>query len=116
MNLLLLTDRDFVREGVARIEDERVRHVAKLLGKQVGDELEVGVLGGGVGRGQILLTTNDRLEIEVHIEADPPPRLEVDMVLALPRPKFLGRILQAAASFGVESITLLQTARVQKSY
>ncbi len=116
MNLLLLRDRDFVRAGVARVEDERVRHVAKILEKQVGDELKVGILGGGVGRGQILAISKNRLDVEVHLDGDPPARLAVDLVLALPRPKFVGRILQAAASFGVESVTLLQTARVQKSY
>ncbi|MEE8218222.1 MAG: hypothetical protein V3S03_04585 [Vicinamibacteria bacterium] len=84
MNLLLLCDRDFVREGVAWVEDEPVRHVGKLLGKTVGDELKVGLLGGGVGRGRVLTLTRDRLDLEVHLEDDPPPRLAVDLVLALP--------------------------------
>ena len=125
MNLLLLEDSDFdpaggtERSGAARavVGGERLRHVRKVLRADAGDTLEVGRLGGGIGRGRIVELNRERMVLEPGpLDREPPPPLPVTLVLALPRPKFVGRILQAAAAMGVKRILLVQTARVEKSY
>ena len=116
MNLLLLGEEDLAAGNVARVEGDRVRHVRKVLKKTVGDDLRVGVVNGRIGSGRILRLDESNLEIEVRLDSDPPPSLGVDLVVALPRPKFVGRIVQAIASMGVDRLTFLQTKRVQKSY
>ncbi len=128
MNLLLLTDDDLddpprppeaageAVARIARIDDERVRHVRRVLGKEEGDELVVGLLRGRRGRGRILQLSTDRLEMSVVLDQTPPAILDLDLVLALPRPKFLGRILQSATTFGVRRLTLMHSHRVEKSY
>ena len=121
MNLLLLEDSDFdpaAGPGVrAVVRGERLRHVRKVLRAKVGDTLEVGRLGGGIGRGRIVELDRERLVLEPEpLDLEPPPPLPVTLVLALPRPKFVGRILQAVAAMGVKRILLVQTARVEKSY
>lgn len=126
MNLLLLhpddiqSDDDFLadgpRTGVAEIRDERLLHLRKILGVKAGDQVRVGLLNGPVGTARVesIDASCARLAFTCH-EAPPPP-LAVDLLLALPRPKFLGRILQNAASMGVRSIHLFHSARVEKSY
>jgi 16S rRNA (uracil1498-N3)-methyltransferase len=46
----------------------------------------------------------------------PPPRAGVDLLLAVPRPKALRKLLPAAAALGVGRIVLVNAARVEKSY
>lgn len=121
MNLLLLEDSDFdpaAGPGVrAVVCGERLQHVRKVLRAKVGDTLAVGRLGGGIGRGRIVELNRDRVVLELGpLDREPPEPLPVTLVLALPRPKFVGRILQAAAAMGVKRILLAQTARVEKSY
>ena len=54
--------------------------------------------------------------MRVTLPDDPPPRPAIDLLLALPRPKALRRVLPAVASLGVDRIVLLNAARVEKSY
>ena len=83
----------------------------------MGDTLEVGRLGGGIGRGRIVELSRERVVLELDpLDREPPEALPVTLVLALPRPKFVGRILQASAAMGVKRILLVHTARVEKSY
>ncbi len=121
MNLLLLEDADFASAAEpgrrVAIGGERLEHVRKVLRAQVGDTLEVGRLGGGIGRGRIVEVNRERVVLELGpLDREPPAPLPVTLVLALPRPKFVGRILQAAAGMGVKQILFVHTARVEKSY
>ncbi len=121
MNLLLLEDADFDQTAGsgtrAVVSGERLKHVRKVLRAAVGDTLEVGRLGGGIGRGRIVELNRERVVLEHGLlDREPPAPLPVTLVLALPRPKFVGRILQAAAAMGVKRILLIHTARVEKSY
>jgi RsmE family RNA methyltransferase len=47
---------------------------------------------------------------------EPPPRAGIDLLLALPRPKALRKVLPAVASLGVDRVVLLNAARVEKSF
>jgi RsmE family RNA methyltransferase len=46
----------------------------------------------------------------------PPPAVAVDLIVAVPRPKVLSRVIQLAAAFGVEAIHLTRSWRVDKAY
>ncbi len=81
-----------------------------------GDVLHVGLLGGRVGQGEVLQLSERELLLRVTLKEDPPPRPRIDLLLALPRPKALRKLLPAAASMGVDRIVLLNAARVEKSY
>lgn len=116
MNLLLLLERDFVAADRVRLGDRRRDHAATVLGARTGDELRVGLVGGAVGSGRVLRLDAEALELEVVLDREPPPKLPLRLVLALPRPKVLRRVLQAVAALGVESLVLVNARRVEKSY
>jgi RsmE family RNA methyltransferase len=116
VNLILLEDADFGTSGVARLTGRRARHVREVHQAVVGDELTVGRVGGQIGKGQVTASTEGEVILQVKLEHSPPAPLGIDLLLAIPRPKILRRVLQAAASLGVKRIVLLNSYRVEKSY
>lgn len=116
MNLILLTDDDLRPDGTALITGRRARHVAEVHRPAIGAVLAVGRVGGRLGRGQVIRAAPDEVVLQVVLEAEPPPALGVDLLLAMPRPKMLRRLLQAVASLGVKRLVLVNSFRVEKSY
>ncbi len=116
MNLLLLRDEDFLPDGTARITGRRRVHALEVLKAAPGDRLKVGRLGGRVGEAEILARDATWLSLKVELISAPPPRPGVDLLLAIPRPKALKKILPAVASLGVDRVVLVNAARVEKSY
>ncbi len=116
MNLILLSERDYIGANTVRLSDRRFQHVAGILRSSAGDVLSVGLLNGPVGQGTITRLAADALELVVVLDRQPPAPLPVTLLLALPRPKMLRRILFTAATMGVKKIYLMNAARVEKSF
>lgn len=116
MNLILLFDDDFIDEDRVRLTGRRLAHVISVHRAAVGDSLVVGVAGGRIGSGEVTRLEDDALEMRVVLERDPPPPLDVTLLLALPRPKVLNRVIASATSLGVKRLVLMNTWRVEKSY
>lgn len=116
MNLLLLAPDEVDADGRARIVGTALVHVREVLGKEVGATLRVGVCGGLRGHAQVLASTRDAIELLCTFDEPPPPKRPVELVLALPRPPVLRRLLQHVTAMGVGRIVLCQSARVEKSY
>lgn len=116
MNLILLEPRDFTGSGQVILRDQRATHIRQVLGSAVGDALKVGLLGGLRGSGLVEQISPGEITLTVTLSAPPPPKLPLTLLLALPRPKAARRILRSATELGVESIVLLNSYRVEKSY
>jgi RsmE family RNA methyltransferase len=116
MNLILLFDDDFVDDARVRLTGRRLAHVASVHRAAAGDALVVGVAGGRIGRGEVTRLDGDALEMRVVLEREPPPPLNVTLLIALPRPKVLNRVIAGATSMGVKRIVLMNAWRVEKSY
>jgi RsmE family RNA methyltransferase len=116
MNLILLFDEDFTGPGRVLLSGRRLRHVLEVHRAEVGEDLCVGRAGGMVGRGRVQRLDREALEMAVAFERQPPPKLPVTLLLALPRPKVLKRVLLAATSMGVQRIVLMNSFRVEKSF
>jgi 16S rRNA (uracil1498-N3)-methyltransferase len=117
MNLILLFKDDFVEgEDSVRLTGRRLNYVLNIHRASVGDELCVGLAGDRVGMGRITFLDESALEMEVRLERMPPLALPVTLILALPRPKVLRRVLRAVSALGVKRIILLNCFRVEKSF
>jgi len=117
MNLLLLFKEDFVKsDKKVCLRDRRHKHALEVLQPDIGDELCVGLEGGRIGKGRVTCLGNDVLEMDVSLNDPPPIALPVTLILALPRPIMLKRILVTISAMGVKRIILVNSSRVEKSY
>jgi 16S rRNA (uracil1498-N3)-methyltransferase len=116
VNLLVIEEAERLAAGLACVEGRKARHLREVLDKAVGGTVKVGELGGLVGEGVIERLEEERAFIRYTVSEAPPEPSPVRLVLALPRPPMLRRILLHATTLGVKQIVLLHTARVEKSF
>ena len=115
MNIILLTEEDFVAPGRAVLTGRRLKHISTVLAGAPEQVLNIGLLSGQLGRGRILGIDGNRALLEVWFDREPPAPSQINLLLALPRPKSLRRILQAVTALGIKKIILLNSYRVEKS-
>lgn len=116
MNLIILFQNDFTEPDRVILQGRRMEHLKKVHRAQPGDELNIGLLNNRMGKGIITQIKADAVEMRVEFDHDPPASLTLTLILALPRPKMLKRILQSLSSLGVKEIFLINTWRVEKSF
>ena len=69
-----------------------------------------------MGRGKITTLTDEHATISLELGVQPPKPLPITVILALPRPKMLRRVLQTIAAMGVKNVYLINSTRVEKSF
>lgn len=116
MNLLLLDTADFIADDRVLLRDRRLTHLQQVHRAEAGEQLRVGRVGGNMGSGQLLRLDAHEAELQVSFDQPPPAKLPVTLLLALPRPKMLRRVLQTVAAMGVPRLVLLNSYRVEKSF
>lgn len=116
MNIILLEHNTPDDRFEVQLSEHAHRHCVEVIKPEVGSHLKVGVYAGKLGVGTVLEHSKTRTVLKVEL-LEPPPRKEpVCLVLALPRPKMLRRILSASIELGVETIHIINSYRVEKSY
>lgn len=117
MNLIIIETDTCVPGQRILLSARQHKHIQAVLKTQPGQELTVGHLNGQIGKARIRSITGSTTEVEVlYLDAPSPPTLPVKLILGLPRPQMLQRILQTVATMGIAELHLLQTSRVEKSF
>lgn len=116
MNLLLLFPSDLSNDNIARISDHRLQHILSVHRANVGDSIRVGMVNGLIGSGTIEKLDEQSAEICFTLDTPPPPKKPLRIIMALPRPKMLKRILQTITAMGIEELYLINSYRVEKSF
>ncbi|TXD98272.1 16S rRNA (uracil(1498)-N(3))-methyltransferase [Psychrobacter frigidicola] len=117
MNCILLPADHFSRPFAKISAISQIEHINKVLGAKVGDTLKIGELGGNLGSAVIDKMTADSIQLrDVQLDKLPPAKLDVTVILALPRPKVLRRLIMDMTALGVRDIILINSYRTQKSY
>lgn len=117
MNVILLSPDDLLANNRACIKNPRqLEHIKNVHGAVAGDQLKVGLINGNLGTGLVTELNDDAIYLDIDLPQPSPPALPLTLVLGLPRPKMMRRILQTIATLGVKELHLINSYRVEKSY
>ncbi|CAM2905416.1 16S rRNA (uracil(1498)-N(3))-methyltransferase [Acinetobacter celticus] len=116
MNIVLLDPRQ-TESPIWMISAKRqLEHLRTHVNVQVGDSLKVGIRGGKRYLTEVLSVTEQQIQLQPIHEETVPKKLPVTLIVAMPRPKVLRRLVMDSVTLGVEKIILLHSYRVDKSY
>lgn len=116
MNIVLLDQRQTQSDEWRLTAKRQLEHLTEHVKLQVGDTLKVGIRDGQRYLTEVLEVSEQQIRIKPLREEAVPDKLPVTLILALPRPKVLRRLIMDSVSMGVEKIILLHSYRVDKSY
>ena len=116
MNLILLDAGEVATDGSVTLEDARAAHIVRVLSGQPGQTLRIGIIDGPLGTGTLTAVSNTRVSLTCAFAAAAPPLPQLDLLLALPRPKVLRRLWAQLAALGVRRIMLTNAERVERNY
>lgn len=115
MNCILLPSSIHDEPKITNLE--QVKHIKSVLKLNVGDSLLIGEINGNIGRAVVsAIKESEILLTNIVLDIHPPPKLDLTVILALPRPKVLRRLIMDMTALGVNKIILLNSYRTQKSY
>lgn len=116
---IILADSDEITDKHLRLTDYRAEHIVKVLRSRVGDVVRFGIINGGKGEGQIHAIVKKypfTVDLKIEIFESVPESPHIDLILALPRPIMLKRIISQVTALGVATIHLIHANRVEKSF
>ncbi len=118
MNLMLFAAEELSADARLALtaQDRRTQHLNKVLKVAVGDSIKVGQVNGDIGSGTILSVSDKGVELSITLVSAPPPGLNLTLILALPRPKMMRRVVENIAALGVKHLILINAYKVEKSY
>lgn len=118
MNIILLAEEEIVNQQVTLL-DYRAKHIVKILRSKQGDRVTVGIINGKTGYGIIKEIARKQpytVTLGVTTDSNPPPPPLIDIMIALPRPIMLKRIISQLTTLGVGRIFIVNSEKVEKSY
>ena len=116
MNIVLLDPRQTESEIWSISSKRQLEHLKQHVDVQVGDSLKVGIREGKRYLTEVVEVTEQAIKLKPVKEEVVPVKLAVTLIVAMPRPKVLRRLIMDSVTLGVEKIILLHSYRVDKSY
>ena len=98
------------------VSGRRAEHIVNILRLGEGDSLRVGEIDGRMGTAIVTAITEKTVKLDINLEVEPVTSPNIELILALPRPIMLQRILKQATVMGVRRFYLIRTRRVEKSF
>ncbi|MDQ8934223.1 16S rRNA (uracil(1498)-N(3))-methyltransferase [Acinetobacter rudis] len=116
MNIVLLSEEQCQADIWFTENPRQLQHIHQHLALNVGDTLKVGIRSKLRYLTQVTQLTEQRIELRPISSQAPAAKLPITLIVAMPRPKVLRRLIMDSVSLGVEKIVLIHSYRVDKSY
>ncbi len=112
MNIILLSE----GETFLPSDDERAKHIRKVLHMAEGDSFRAGIVNGAMGTARIVSSGPEGIGLSFTAERDGSALYPLTLIVAQVRPICMRRILREAVSMGVGRILLPVSDLGEKSY
>jgi len=106
MNLLLLLPENMQSETLAQVSGRQLKHLHTTLTSKVGDHLCVGLLNDKIGTAEVTQLDTQQVTLEIDWHSEAPAALPLTLIIGLPRPKMLKRIMEQAKDTQLPEIHL----------
>ena len=117
MNLLLINTPDAHPGDTLEIPISRYPLRPDVWPPPVGRQLTIGIEDGLIGEAEVIDIDHQSIRITITaLEQPPPAASSITLLLALPRPKMLRRIVRSCSELGIKHLHLINSYRVEKSY
>lgn len=116
MNRILCSPDEVDDAGMALLADRRADHILRVLRAAPGQVLRAGILDGPAADATVMTMDGGTVRIQLSAYGPAPARARVDLLLALPRPKVLKRLLPQLAALGIDRLILANARKVERYY
>lgn len=117
MNCILINPNQIQDQQFAIINNQaQIAHLIQVLKVTHNDWIKIAVLNQGMGRARVWRMEQDQIVLQLQDLTPPPKKLDLTVILALPRPKVLRRLILDMTAMGVQNIILVNSIRTEKSY
>jgi RsmE family RNA methyltransferase len=116
MNRILIQQTELDENNRLVISDYRAKHIIDVLAPTLGEKLKIGVLNGNPGIGIVNSISNGEVNLHCEFAEQQIPPPTTSLLLALPRPKVLKRLIPQIVALGVEELILTNAEKVEKNY
>lgn len=116
MNIIILKQEELTEDGRVFLSDRRAKHIVSVLRGKPRQSVRVGILNGSIGTGVIDEITTNVVHLSCSFNESPRPSAGIDLILAMPRPLVMKRLLAPLTSLGIHRIFLTNAAKVERDY
>ncbi len=117
MNIIILFESDKKDDGLYHLSDYRAEHIRSVLKSQINDQIEIGILNGALGTASVQSIDDDKIVLfDLQLKEIRPVDKIIDIIVALPRPQTVKKILFTSAMMGIRNIFFIRSNRVEKSF
>jgi 16S rRNA (uracil1498-N3)-methyltransferase len=116
VNLILLEPDEVTGTGDVTLSGPRAAHMLNVLRVAPGQQVRIGMLDGPRGTATVQSVDSETIAFHCTLESEIPRRPNVDLLLAVPRPKVMRRLWAQIAALGVGRIILTNAEKVERHY
>lgn len=116
MNALLFLPTERIGDSRVVIKGVRANELSFRHELHVGLTITVMELGGRRGKGAVVHCSEGYIEIEVQLTLKALPRYSTVLIVAVPRPQTVKKVIHLATTSGIDFLYFIRSSNVEKSY
>ena len=116
MNSVVVLPEELRSSAEALIEGERAAYLYEFHALRAGLEVRAAELGGLRGKARVLEASAEKILLALELKEAPLQTAPVTLIVAIPRPQTVKKVLQAAAMLGAEELHFVPSEKAVKSY